>query len=115
VELPVLDNKYIKLLKGTIITAAIIWGIYELPHGFLLLFPIGASIWTAFFTLSRIEHVVEVTHLIGLVFFIFMPMLVLEIYIIFSLINEISAILLHFMAFLAACGWYSWVEYILEK
>jgi len=111
----VLDNKYLKLLKGTIITAAIIWGIYELPHGFLLLFPIGASIWTAFFTLGRIEHVVEVTHLIGLVFFIFMPMLALEIYIIFALIYEISAFLLHFMAFLAACGWYSWVEYMLEK
>jgi hypothetical protein len=111
----VLDNKYIKLLKGTIITAAIIWGIYKLPHGFLLLFPIGASIWTAFFTLGRIEHVVEVTHLIGLVFFIFMPMLALEIYIIFALINEISSFLLHFMTFLSACGWYTWVEDTLIK
>ena len=109
-----LDNKYIKLLKGTIITAAIIWGIYELPHGFLLLFLLELLL-DSIFTLGRIEHVPEVTHLIALVFLFFMPMLALEIYIIFALINEISSFLLHFCGFLAACGWYSWVEYMLEN
>lgn len=107
------DNKYLKLLKGTIIAAAIIWGIYELPHGFLLLYPIGASIWAVFLTIDHVD-ILEVTHLIALAFAVFMPMITLEILIIFSLFYDFSMSLLHLIAFIVIYGWYSWGKDLLK-
>ena len=85
-----MGRESLKLLGGAVVSGSIIWGMYKVPPGFLLLLPIAASIWLTIYAIDNIDGPVEVTHMMGLTFGVYMPMALLEIVLIFALFYDFS-------------------------
>ena len=103
-------NKTLFVITGTSLSGIFVWAIYNLPAIFLLVYPVVIAIWITIFSLKKVEHVVEVTHLIGLVFVVYMPMLLLEILLVFSLFFDFTSTLKPILILLVVWGWYAWIE-----